>query len=125
MTDSQEYTPLSERIQLDVWHDNFVPRYSAIATAEPNKLFLIGIWLLFLPMAFPGILTAIAFADSRDLTTATIVAIVPTLFSVLAVTILYIQTRRYLVAASKRHRESEQDEDTTGETRTDATNPCT
>ena len=38
---------LEDRVQQDVWHDNFVPKYSAISSAKPSTLVLVGVLLIF------------------------------------------------------------------------------
>lgn len=111
MSDSQKYTPLSERLQQDVWHDNFVPKYSALATAEPSRLVLVGVWLIFAPMALGALFALFTVADSPDLATAVISAIGAVLFFLLAIAILYTQTRRYFAAAWQRDSERDHDND--------------
>ncbi|QDV70863.1 hypothetical protein Poly24_45960 [Rosistilla carotiformis] len=107
MSDSEEYIPLSERLQQDVWHDNFVPKYSALASAKPSKLVLIGVWLIFAPMALlsliPPVLWILSGATDEER------AIVLILVFMLASVILYAQTKRYRIA--KLHPDTE-DEDT-------------
>jgi len=101
MPDDDPYVPLSERLTQDVWHDNFVPKYSAISTAQPTKLLLWGVWMIFAPMALGMIGIGISMAaDAPDVITAVVSSILPTLFVVLAVLILLTQTRRYLNASS-------------------------
>lgn len=107
MTDDKEpYTPLSERVNQDVMHDNFVPKYSGLATAKPSLVVLAGVWMIFgtalvcIPLfTLPNIL------DAPDLFTAVIGSILPALLTVLAIAILVTQTRRYL--HYKRESESE------------------
>ena len=99
MSDSQEYIPLSERLQQDVWHDNFVPKYSALASARPSGLILIGVWLIFAPMALDGIVTGLSTAyDAPDMGTAIIASIGPVFYFMLATAILFSQTQRYRLA---------------------------
>ncbi len=99
MPDSEKYTPLSERLHQDVWHDNFVPKYSALASAKPSRLVLIGVWLIFAPMALSAIVIGMSMlSDAPDLATIVISSIGPILFFMLAVTILFTQTRRYRLA---------------------------
>lgn len=104
MTDDDRYVPLSERINQDVWHDNFVPKYSAIATAQPNKLFLWGVWLIFAPWALWGCIGVVGGitgatqpnATAKDVTVLTIAFSLVSFL--LAITILVTQTRRYFRA---------------------------
>ncbi|QDT03940.1 hypothetical protein K227x_23260 [Rubripirellula lacrimiformis] len=99
MSDSKKYIPLSERLQQDVWHDNFVPKYSALASAKPSKLVLIGVWLIFAPWALGAIAVGLStLSDSPDLGTAVLSLIGPILFCMLAGAILFVQTRRYRIA---------------------------
>ncbi len=111
MTDTEKYTPLSERLQQDVWHDNFVPKYSALASAKPSLLVLIGVWLIFVPMVLVVIGLAVSMvADAPDVPSAVAVSIAPTLFLALGVAILAIQTRRYRVAKGRRPEEECEEE---------------
>ncbi len=99
MSDSKNYIPLSERLQQDVWHDNFVPKYSALASVKPSKLVLIGVWLIFAPGALGAIAVGLStLSDSPDLATAVLSLIGPVLFFMLAAAILFTQTRRYRLA---------------------------
>lgn len=92
--DTREYISIADRIQQDVWHDNFVPKYSALATAEPSWLFIVGIWLLFSPQIF---FTAMALVHGRRNNVTDIVMDVAfLLYSLLLVTILLVQTRRFI-----------------------------
>ena len=95
--ESTSYTPLGERINQDVIHDNFVPKYSALATAPRTKLVLIGVWLIFLPMSFGVFALPIYFLTGHDAPFASILqGLMLTAFGILAIMILYSQTRRYL-----------------------------
>lgn len=99
MSDSENYTPLSERLQQDVWHDNFVPKYSALATARPSRLVLIGVWLIFAPAAISPVVVGLSTLPALPVTAASVISSVfSILIFVLAVAILFTQTRRYLVA---------------------------
>ena len=107
MSDSPKYTPLSERLQQDVWHDNFVPKYSALASTEPSKLVLIGVWLIFAPMALGSIAIGIkSVSDSPDLASGVVFLIVHSLICILATVILFTQTRRYRLAKLRRDDDS-------------------
>lgn len=99
MSDSQKYTPFSERLQQDVWHDNFVPKYSAIATARPSLLVLIGVWLIFAPMALGGIVIGLStLSDLHDTPTSVLSSVYAILTFALATVILLMQTHRYRLA---------------------------
>ena len=112
MPDSEEYTPLSERLQQDVWHDNFVPKYSALATAKPSRLVLFGVWLIFAPAAVGSLATGVSMlSDAPDRTTAVVIFIGSCLFFILAVAILISQTRRYLIAKSQPDDDVDEGED--------------
>jgi hypothetical protein len=112
MSDSEKYTPLSERLQQDVWHDNFVPKYSALASAKPSKLVLIGVWLIFAPMALGAIVAGLStLSGSPDLATAVLSSIGPILFFILAAAILYTQTRRYRLAKLQPDDNGDEDDD--------------
>lgn len=99
MTDEKPYIPLSERLNQDVWHDNFVPKYSAIGSARPSRLVLIGVWLIFAPMAVLYVPLWLSQVQSSPDLATTIVSILGGGFMfTLAVAILFKQTRRYLRA---------------------------
>jgi hypothetical protein len=111
MSESEKYTPLSERLQQDVWHDNFVPKYSALASAKPSKLVLIGVWLIFAPMALGAIVAGLsALSGSPDLATA-VLTIGSILFFILTAAILYTQTRRYRLAKLQPDDSDDEDDD--------------
>ena len=96
-TETNSYTPLEHRLNQDVIHDNFVPKYSAIANAPRTKLVLVGVWLIFLPMSFGVFALPMYFLSRNDDPLASIVqALLISAFGVLATIILYSQTRRYL-----------------------------
>lgn len=108
MTDSEKYTPLSERLQQDVWHDNFVPKYSGLASARPSLLIAIGVWLIFVPMILMSIGMVVSTVTAApDVLNAVLPSIAPTLFFLLAVAILVVQTQRYRTAEPL----AEEDED--------------
>ena len=95
------YTPLSERLNQDVWHDNFVPEYSALYSAQPKRIILVGVWLLFGPWFFGGLATIgtallclSGFADALLAIGASLV------YCLLPGAILYRTTCRYLDAHS-------------------------
>jgi hypothetical protein len=89
--------PLSKRINQDVIHDNFVPKYSALATAPRTKIVLIGVWLIFLPMTFGVFSLPFYFlASNMDLLSTALYGSFTTVVGILAILILYSQTRRYL-----------------------------
>jgi hypothetical protein len=102
MPDQKPYVPLSERLNQDVVHDNIIPKYSALATVQPSRLILIGVWLIFGSMALgmPAIALSMV-VDASDALTAIVSSLLPALFFVLAITVLVTQTRRY-----NRHRRS-------------------
>ena len=99
MQDNDEpYVPLSERLNQDVWHDNFVPKYSALATASPSRLVLTGVWLLFGPATLGLLATAFAqFSTAPDAMSGAVQLVFLSCLSLLCAAILYKQTRRYLV----------------------------
>lgn len=89
MSDSEKYTPIAERLQQDVWYDNFVPKYSAIASARPSLLVLIGVWLIFAPAALGAVAIGLStLSDLRDFPTSVISSVFALLTFVLATTIL-------------------------------------
>ena len=111
MSDSEKYIPLSERLQQDVWHDNFVPKYSALATARPSRLVLIGVWLIFAPAALSAIVIGLLMlSDVRDTAAAVISSVFAILIFVLAIAILFTQTRRYRRAKLQRDDDEKDDE---------------
>ena len=94
--ESTSYTPLAERINQDVIHDNFVPRFSALATAPRTKIVLIGVWLIFLPMSAYVFALPVYLISERGGPFGSILhALLYTAFGLLAVWVLYAQTRRY------------------------------
>lgn len=108
MSNSEKYVPLAERVQQDVWHDNFVPKFSALASAPPNKLVLIGVWVIFLPIAIQAAVIGLGslFAPSDPLST-TITALGAAFYFILAVAILVHQTQRYRLARTLRDEDDE------------------
>ena len=99
MAEEKNYIPLSERLNQDVWHDNFVPKYSAIGSAQPSRVVLVGVWLIFAPMAVGALVVwPRAVQQAPDPVTTVIASLGPALMFALAVTILTQQTRRYLRA---------------------------
>lgn len=52
MDQEDRYVPLAERLNQDVMHDNFVPKYRALASVQPSKLILVGVWMIFASPAF-------------------------------------------------------------------------
>ena len=97
ITETKPYTPLGERLNQDVIHDNFVPKYSALANAPRTKLVMAGVWLIFLPMSF-GILALpmYFYAGQNDSSDSILSAILATAFGALAIVILWSQTQRYI-----------------------------
>ncbi len=100
MDEQTKYTPIGERINQDVIHDNFVPKYSALATAPRTKLVLVGVWLIFAPwslsvFAFPAWVITGAFGTTGGVTDF-FGSLVASLFGLLAFLIVFTQTKRYL-----------------------------
>ena len=96
MSDQEKYVPLSERIHQDVIHDNFVPRYSGLATVKPSRVILIGVWLIFFPLALGSFLSVLA-AILQPLSVVTIAtSILGACPLGLSLVILFSQTRRFL-----------------------------
>ena len=92
-----ENKPLISTLKQDLIHDNLVPKYSAIATATPNRLVLIGVWLIFGSMAFGSVAMLIEyFGHSRDSFTTIVSIIGPLFFLAISITILVQQTKRYV-----------------------------
>ncbi len=96
-----DYIPIGERVQQDVWHDNFVPKYSGLASVRPSRLILVGVWMIFLPMALMGVfglLAAYALAMQQPRQAASLV-LIQAIFGIgtlaLSLAILWHQTRRY------------------------------
>lgn len=108
MSDEDRYIPLSERPSQDVSHDNFVPKYhdlfvpkySALASAGSSKLIVIGVWIIFGPMAFVALMMPLSFwPDAPDLLSAVVSTLIPLALGLIAVAILWTQTRKYLIHA--------------------------
>ena len=119
--DFNKHITLSE-LHHDVWHENFVPKYSSLASAKPSLLILIGVWLIFAP----GAILSIAFglsslSESRNVVPTILSSIDSVFFFVLAVAVLTMQTRRYWNA--KYHTEDESDERTNAMLANDLTKP--
>ena len=92
-----EYIELKDRINQDVMHDNFVPKYSALAQAEPKPVIIIGVWLIFAPMFLSSIGFWILHLWETDNAVSILIATpVSALFAGLAATILWQQTRRFI-----------------------------
>lgn len=98
LIDEKPYQPLSERLNQDVWHDNFVPKYSALASAQPSLLVVIGVWLIFGAWPLIGLVRLLEVAYATDLVSA-IGSLLAALFLLcLSVPILARQTSRYVNA---------------------------
>lgn len=98
MQDNSEYVPLSERLNQDVWHDNFVPKYSALATASPSRLVLTDVWMLFAPASLGLLATAFSqFTIAPDAVSGVVQFVALSCLSMLCTAILFKQTHRYLV----------------------------
>jgi len=96
MSEERRYTPIGERVNQDVMHDNFVPKYSGLASARPSLLILTGVWLIFVPMAIGGLVIGIvSLGDGETVVDRVVFSIMPFTASVLAVVILFTQTSRY------------------------------
>lgn len=108
--DSNKHITLSE-LHHDVWHENFVPKYSSLASARPSLLILIGVWLIFAPWAILSIAFGLSsLSESQNVVPTILSSIDSVFFFVLAVAVLTMQTRRYWNA--KYHTEDESDERT-------------
>lgn len=91
------YVPIAERLNQDVWHDNFVPKYSAIASAEPSRIVLIGVWMIFGPMAMFSIMGTLALFDSAQGVGSWLGVLAwSVLYGILPITLLWKQTIRYV-----------------------------
>jgi len=97
MNEEQKYTPLSERLNQDVIHDNFVPKYSALATAPRTKLVMVGVWLIFGPWSLSVFaLPFYLLFGGEDSFAGLLYSLMATAMGSLAVVILWSQTRRIL-----------------------------
>ena len=91
------YVPIGERLNQDVWHDNFVPKYSAIASAEPSRMVLVGVWVLFGPMVLFSLLGAFAYVGwAQDLGSVLAALSWSSLYGILPAMLLWKQTKRYM-----------------------------
>ncbi|WP_146602066.1 hypothetical protein [Novipirellula aureliae] len=96
MSEERQYTPIGERVNQDVMHDNFVPKYSGLASVRPSLLILTGVWLIFVPMALGGLAFGVAgMGEGKTILDRLIFSLMPLAASVLAVAVLYTQTSRY------------------------------
>lgn len=103
MSSPEKYIPLSERVQQDVWHDNFVPKFSALASAPPNKLVLIGVWVIFVPIVVQSAVIGLgSLFATTDPVAAVITAAGAAFYFALAVAILVHQTQRFRRAKTLR-----------------------
>lgn len=87
-----------QRLQGDLMHDNFVPEYSSLATAEPSTIVLMGTWLLFGPTVLfaPLVLyTMMGFADGSRPIQALLILVMAAVCG-LSAAILFKVTRRYI-----------------------------
>ena len=97
MPDDKTYVPLSERLNQDVMHDNFVPKFSGLATVRPSVLVLSGVWLIFVPWLCSGLLVcAQVLGDAGSVGEAFIELVLAGISVLLCSTILFVQTRRFL-----------------------------
>jgi hypothetical protein len=102
MAEEETYIPLSERLNQDVLHDNFVPKYSALATAAPSRLVLVGVWLLFGPMWLAGLFhLGMALLEPAELWVKVLSMVLGLGYVMLLSVILYKQTRRYVLRAAE------------------------
>lgn len=71
-------------------HDNFVPRYSGLATARPSRVLLVGVWLIFLPTMLWGLIGgSVLWRQSNDVVTKAIAVLASGFFTVICLAILY------------------------------------
>lgn len=95
------YVPIGDRINQDVWHDNFVPKYSDLASARPKLVVIIGVWMIF---GFTPIFATLVLVDrwrAPDSLSQILFESVFCLAAILiSVAILYTQTRRFFTARS-------------------------
>lgn len=105
MSDENRYIPLSERPSRDASQDNFVPKYhelfvpkySALATAAPSWLVVIGVWIIFCHMAFVAIMMPLSlWPDAPDLLSAAVATLMPLALGLISVTIFWTQTCQYM-----------------------------
>lgn len=92
---SDESIPLSERLNQDVIHDNFIPRYGALSSARPKRIVLVGVWLIFGPLAIAALGMGIATLSNFAWSQTSELMISLALFAASA-TILVTQTKRYI-----------------------------
>ncbi|TWT79476.1 hypothetical protein CA13_08770 [Planctomycetes bacterium CA13] len=97
MNEKEPYVPIADRLNQDVWHDNFVPKYSALSNVRPSLLVLVGVWMLFAPTAIGSACFALStLVGSDDLGVRLILLFSSVAWSVLIFAILLKQTKRYL-----------------------------
>jgi hypothetical protein len=86
------------RAEGDLLHDNFIPRYSALADAEPRLIVVVGVWLLFgLPIAFtPLVFYGMLDVPDQSLAVKTIYWVMTGLVMLIDTAITWKVTRRYL-----------------------------
>lgn len=87
---------MPDSIQQDVIHDNFVPRYSALADAATKPVVLVGVWLIFAPALLAAALYAVlSLLEATGPVEAILRMIVSAAAMVLSGAILWKTTVRY------------------------------
>jgi hypothetical protein len=86
------------RAEGDLLHDNFIPRYSALADAEPRLIVVVGVWLLLgLPAAFtPLVFYGMLDVPDQSLTVKTLYWVMTGFVMLIGIAITWKVTRRYI-----------------------------
>ena len=86
---------MTDERKQQILHDFVIPKYSALATAKPSRMLLIGMWMILLPMTIGSASMAISLCQSApDAFSAAIVFPLPFAFSLLCAAVLFRHTRR-------------------------------
>ena len=85
--------------------DNFVPRFSLLANVKVTTVVLIGVWMIFLPVALFAFATMLTYwVPTTNLFASLIASILPLLVLVLSTAILMRTTRQFQLQTSNRLR---------------------
>ncbi|MEO0965839.1 MAG: hypothetical protein AAFY08_12030 [Planctomycetota bacterium] len=95
--------PMIDRLEGDLIHDLFVPRYSSLTEGRPSWVHLVGVWLLFGPAAIVapiGVAHTLSYslfhAAPDHLYSSLFSLVVALSFWVIEVLLLIKVTRRFL-----------------------------
>jgi len=94
---ADSYVPLADRLNQDVWHDNFVPKYSGLASVRPSGLILTGVWMIFGPALVMSVISLFGLmSEINHWMEFVLLGAVALTMTVIFAAILFMQTRRFL-----------------------------